>query len=210
MASKNIVVVSAGLGQPSSTRLLADRLAEATARSMLASGVPAEFEVVELRDIAHEITDAMLTGFAPEALAGVIDRVTRADGLIAVTPVFTASYSGLFKSFFDVIDKEALAGTPVLVGATAGTARHSLVLDHALRPLFSYLRAVVVPTSVFAASEDWGAGDETTTGLPERVSRAAGEFADLVAMRSTERGDPFAHVVPFEQQLSRLVGDDPL
>jgi FMN reductase len=210
MASKNIVVLSAGLGQPSSTRLLADRLAEATARSMLASGVPAEFEVVELRDLAHEITDAMLTGFAPEALVGVIDRVTRADGLIAVTPVFTASYSGLFKSFFDVIDKEALAGTPVLVGATAGTARHSLVLDHALRPLFSYLRSVVVPTSVFAASEDWGVGDETTTGLPERVSRAAGEFADLVATRSTERGDPFADVVPFEQQLSRLAGDDPL
>jgi FMN reductase len=185
MASKKIVVLSAGLGQPSSTRLLADRLAEATARSMLASGVPAEFEVVELRDLAHEITDAMLTGF-------------------------TASYSGLFKSFFDVIDKEALAGAPVLVGATAGTARHSLVLDHALRPLFSYLRSVVVPTSVFAASEDWGAGDETTTGLPERVSRAAGEFADLVATRSTERGDPFADVVPFEQQLSRLAGDDPL
>jgi len=210
MASKHVVVVSAGLGQPSSTRLLADRLAEATARSMLAAGVPAEFEVVSVRDLAHEITDAMLTGFAPEALAGVIDRVTRADGLIAVTPVFTASYSGLFKSFFDVIDKDALAGTPVLVGATAGTARHSLVLDHALRPLFSYLRSVVVPTSVFAASEDWGAGDETITGLPERVSRAAGEFADLVATRSTERGDPFADVVPFAEQLRRLAGDDPL
>ncbi|MBD8702139.1 FMN reductase [Frigoribacterium sp. CFBP 13712] len=209
MASKSIVVVSAGLGQPSSTRLLADRLAEATARSLLGSGVPAEFEVVELRDLAHEITDALLTGFAPEALAGVIDRVTRADGLIAVTPVFTASYSGLFKSFFDVMDKEALAGTPVLLGATAGTARHSLVLDHALRPLFSYLRSVVSPTAVFAASEDWGAGDETTTGLPERVTRAADEFADLVSRHSTTRDDPFADLVPFDQQLRRLAGDDP-
>ncbi len=67
--------------------------------------------------------------------------MTGADGVIAVTPVFTASYSGLFKSFFDLIDPTALTGTPVLIGATGGTARHSLVLDHALRPLFAYLRA---------------------------------------------------------------------
>ena len=210
MSTKKIVVVSAGLGQPSSTRLLADRLAKATARTLLTEGVPADLEVIELRDLAHDITDAMLTGFPSEALAAVIEEVTAADGVIAVTPVFTASYSGLFKSFFDVIANDALTGTPVLVGATAGTARHSLVLDHALRPLFSYLRAVVVPTSVFAASEDWGGGDETTTGLPERVTRAAGEFADLVSRHATERVDPFESVVSFEQQLSRLAGDDPL
>jgi FMN reductase len=206
MSTKKIVVISAGLGQPSSTRLLADRLAEATARALLEQGTPAEFEVVELRDHAHEITDAMLTGFAPGSLAGVVESVTRADGLIAVTPVFTASYSGLFKSFFDVVDNAALTGTPVLLGATAGTARHSLVLDHALRPLFSYLRAVVAPTAVFAASEDWGSGDETTTGLPERVTRAAGELAELVGRHRTDRADPFADVVPFAEQLARLQG----
>jgi len=207
VSTKTVVVVSAGLSQPSSTRLLADRLAEATARELLVGGTPARVEVVELRDLAHEITDALLTGFAPEALAAALEQVARADGLIAVTPVFTASYSGLFKSFFDVLDKDALSGTPVLLGATAGTARHSLVLDHALRPLFSYLRAVVSPTAVFAASEDWGGGDETTTGLPERVSRAAGEFAALVARHDTERDDPFADVVPFAEQLRRLGGD---
>lgn len=84
--------------------------------------------------------------------------MTAADGLIVVTPVFAASYSGLFKSFFDVIDPDALSGKPVLIAATGGTARHSLVLEHAVRPLFAYLRAVVVPTAVFAASEDWGSG----------------------------------------------------
>lgn len=208
MASKNIVVVSAGLGRPSSTRLLADRLAEATARSLLGSGVPAEFEVVELRDLAHEITDAMLTGFAPEALAGVIDRVTRADGLIAVTPVFTASYSGLFKSFFDVMDKEALAGTPVLLGATAGTARHSLVLDHALRPCSRTSgRSSVRPRS--SPRRRTGASATDDHGSAERVTRAADEFAELVSRHSTTRDDPFADLVPFDQQLSRLAGDDP-
>jgi len=207
VSAKKIVVLSAGLGQPSSTRLLADRLAEASARSMLEQGSPAEFRVVELRDLAHDVTDAMLTGFPSEALADVLEAVGAADGVVAVTPVFTASYSGLFKSFFDVLDNTALAGTPVLVGATAGTARHSLVLDYELRPLFSYLRAVVVPTGVFAAAEDWGAGDATTSGLPERVTRAADEFAALVALRRTERRDPFADVVSFEEQLGRLSAD---
>jgi FMN reductase len=207
VSTKKIVVISAGLGQPSSTRLLADRLAEASARSLLEQGSPAEFRVVELRDLAHDVTDALLTGFPSEALADGLEHVGGADGLVAVTPVFTGSYSGLFKSFFDVLDNTALTGTPVLVGATAGTARHSLVLDHELRPLFSYLRAVVVPTGVFAAAEDWGAGDATTSGLPERVTRAADEFAALVALRRTARRDPFADVVSFEEQLGRLSAD---
>jgi FMN reductase len=90
--------------------------------------------------------------------------------------VFSASYSGLFKSFFDVLDKDALTGKPVLIAATGGTARHSLVLEHALRPLFAYLRAVVVPTGVYAASEDWGG-----EGLAGRIERAAGELAALMA-----------------------------
>jgi FMN reductase len=209
VSTRKIIVLSAGLGQPSSTRLLADRLAEASARALLDQGSPAEFRVVELRDHAHDVTDAMLTGFPSEALADVLAAVGAADGVVAVTPVFTGSYSGLFKSFFDVLDNTALTGTPVLIGATAGTARHSLVLDHELRPLFSYLRAVVVPTGVFAAAEDWGAGDSTTTGLPERVTRAADEFAALVSLRHTERRDPFVDVVSFEEQLGRLgVPDD--
>jgi FMN reductase len=208
MASKRIVVVTAGLSQPSSTRLLADRLAEAAVRSFAPLGEAVETEVIELRDLAHDITDNLLTGFAPPALREAIDHVVSADGLIAVTPVFTSSYSGLFKSFFDVIDRDSLAGTPVLIAATGGTARHSMVLDFALRPLFAYLRAVVVPLGVFAASEDWGSGDETTSTLPDRVARAAEQLAALVAGHATHRSDPFTDVVPFEEQLRRLSTED--
>jgi FMN reductase len=116
-------------------------------------------------------------------LRRVVETVTGADGLIAVTPIFSASYSGLFKTFFDVLDRDALVGTPVLMGATAGTARHSLALEHEMRPLFAYLRAVVAPTAVFAASEDWAGGDGSTGALADRIDRAAGELADLVAGR---------------------------
>ena len=112
----------------------------------------------------------------------MLERVTAADAVVAVTPVFSASYTGLFKTFFDVLEPGALDGTPVLVAATAGTARHSLVLEHALRPLFTYLHAVVVPTGVFAASEDWGTGG-ADAGLRRRVERAATELAALVAAR---------------------------
>ncbi|MFD4574676.1 FMN reductase [Streptomyces sp. NPDC058417] len=207
-----VVVVSAGLSVPSSTRLLADRLAAATAGHAPAG---TEVRVVELRDLAVDIAHHLTSGFPGRTLAAALDAVTRADGLIVVTPVFSASYSGLFKSFFDVLDKDALAGKPVLIAATGGTARHSLVLDHALRPLFSYLRAVVVPTGVYAASEDWGA-----EGLPERIERAAGELAALMGGFAERRSDtgsrgdrtgevPAARadgftVVPFAEQLAAL------
>ncbi|MFF8725713.1 FMN reductase [Streptomyces sp. NPDC015171] len=191
-----LVVVSAGLSVPSSARLLADRLAAAVDRR-----TPVDIQVVEVRDLAVEIAHTFTNGFPGKALAAAQDAVAGADGLIVVTPVFSASYSGLFKSFFDVLDKDALAGKPVLIAATGGTARHSLVLEHALRPLFSYLRAVVVPTGVYAASEDWGA-----EGLPERIERAAGELARLMTGLSaakTDAPDGF-QVVPFAHQLAKL------
>lgn len=166
-----LIVVSAGLSSPSSTRLLADRLAAATL-----GHVDAELEVIELRDLATDIAQHLVTGFPSARLAAALDSVAAADGLITVTPVFAASYSGLFKSFFDVIDKDALTGKPVLLGATGGTARHSLVTEHAMRPLFTYLRALVLPTAVYAASEDWG-----EEGLAQRVARAGAELARFMA-----------------------------
>ncbi|MFJ8947653.1 CE1759 family FMN reductase [Streptomyces sp. NPDC102395] len=191
-----LVVVSAGLSVPSSTRLLADRLATATAERSAA-----EVEVVELRDLAVEIAHNLTNGFPGRRLAAALDAVTAADGLIVVTPVFSASYSGLFKSFFDVLEQDALAGKPVLIAATGGSTRHSLVLEHALRPLFAYLRAVVVPTAVYAASEDWGA-----QGLPERVDRAAGELAALMKGLPTARGPKTGgiEVTPFAERLASL------
>jgi FMN reductase len=158
-------------------------------------------EVVELRTHARNLADNLVTGFANESLRGAIDTVVGADGLIAVTPVFSASYSGLFKTFFDVLDKESLTGMPVLLGATAGTARHSLVIEHAMRPLFAYLHAVPAPSGVFAASEDWAGAGGVDAELARRIERAAGELADLVAGRPARKRstDPFADVPSFEE-----------
>ncbi|MFG3050108.1 FMN reductase [Kitasatospora sp. NPDC048239] len=205
MTALRLVVVSAGLSRPSSTRLLADRLAAATVRRLGEDGRQVEVTVVELRDLATDIANNLVTGFAGGALRGAVEAVTEADALIAVTPIFTASYSGLFKSFFDVIEQDALAGKPVLIAATGGTARHSLALEHAVRPLFAYLRAVVVPTAVYAATDDWGAaGDGHTGALPARIDRAAGELAALQAGRGPQAPAQPEAVVPFARQLAAL------
>ena len=200
--TRTLAVLSAGLSNPSSTRLLADRLTTATVAALQERGITPTVEVVELRQHARDLADSLLTGFPNASLREAVDTVTGADGLIAVTPIFSASYSGLFKTFFDVLDKDALTAKPVLIGATAGTSRHSLALEHALRPLFSYLRAVVAPTAVFAASEDWAGGGGA---LHDRIIRAAGELADLVAGRPPAApADPFDDpTTSFEELLRR-------
>ena len=174
--TRRLVVLTAGLSEPSSSRLLADQLADAVRAQVSARGEEVDVEVLELRELASDLATTLTSGGVPTpALARARDVVSEAEGLVAVTPVFAASYSGLFKMFVDALDPDALNGMPVLIGATAGTARHSLVLDHALRPLFTYLRAVVVPTGVFAATEDFG-----DARLEERVGRAAAELAALL------------------------------
>ena len=193
MTARRIAVVTAGLGKPSSTRLLADRLAQATVDELANAGITATVETFELRDVAHDVINAMLTGFPSAPLRQVLDTVTGADGLIAVTPLFTTTYSGLFKSFVDILDKDALTGMPVLLGATGGTPRHSLALEYSVRPLFAYLRADTVATSVFAATDDWAGGADTVTPLPARIVRAASELAEKISARTNPGpADPFA------------------
>ncbi|MDM4762588.1 FMN reductase [Galbitalea sp. SE-J8] len=191
-SARRVAVISAGLSNPSSTRMLADRLTAATGARLAELGIEVSADVIELRDLAHDITNNLLTGFAPPALESALNSVYSADGIIAVTPIFSTSYSGLFKSFIDVLDPDALTGKPVLIGANAGTARHSLAIDYAIRPLFAYLHAAPVSTGVFAASSDWGATADGVAPLGARVERGAREFAEAIARlpRAVE-SDPF-------------------
>ena len=179
-----VVVVSAGTGNPSSTRMLAGRIAQKSLDLLRESGMPASARVLELGPFAVDIARATIAGFPGEQLQAAIEELAAADALIAATPVYKAGVSGLFKSFVDVLENDLLVAKPVLLGATAGSARHALVVDDQMRPLFAYLRALAVPTSVFAAPEDWGA-----TELGERIERAATE---LTAMLRTRVGEQIA------------------
>ncbi len=201
--TSHLAVITAGLTQPSSTRLLADRLTEAVVRALRdtrGSTDDVVVEVVEVRDVAHDLTNHVLTGFASPELQVRLDAISEADAVIVVTPIYAASFSGLFKMLIDVLPADALRDTPVLLGATGGTSRHSLAIDHALRPLFAHLGALVAPVAVFAASDDWGSQDAGLLG--ERITRAGRSFAGLIPGASKVRApDPFDDVTPFAELL---------
>ncbi|WP_058955825.1 CE1759 family FMN reductase [Kocuria rhizophila] len=172
---QSIAVVTAGLSEDASTTRLARAIARAASGVVARGGEEPEVRVVALREIAHGITDAMLTGAAPAAVQDALDAVLTADGLIAATPTYKASYSGLFKAFFDLFDEGALENLPTVVAATGGSPRHSLVLDTALRPLFSYLKALTLPIGVYAATEDWA-----DASLQGRIDRAGAALAGML------------------------------
>lgn len=170
-----LVLVSAGIGNPSSTRLLADRVARKTLDLLTEAEVPATASVVELGPLAVEIARATVAGVPAAELRAAIERLAAADAVVVATPVYKAGISGLFKSFVDLLDNDLLVAKPVLLAATAGSTRHALVADEQMRPLFAYMRALTLPTSVFAATEDWGAA-----ALGKRIERAALELSVLV------------------------------
>ncbi|NLI18262.1 MAG: NADPH-dependent FMN reductase [Actinomycetales bacterium] len=204
--TRRIAVISGGLREPSSTSLLAERLVEATRRALRERGETAEVTVVEVRHHGAGILQAM-TSFPPADLRAATDSIAAADGVIALSPIHNASYAGLFKSFIDVLPEGLLRGMPVLLGATGGTARHSLAIDFALRPLFAHLRAEVLPTAVFAATADWGATADDVRPLPERIERAAAEFAAVLAGRPARTPvDEFAPAADFSDLLARVRG----
>jgi len=170
-ATTRLVVISAGVSDPSTTRLLADRTAQKAIDLLRDAGSDSTVNVIELSGLAVEIAQAIVSGFPGERLQAAIELLAGADAVIASTPVYKAGISGLFKSFADVLDNDLLIAKPVILAATAGTPRHAMVVDEQLRPLFAFLRAMPMPTSLFAAPDDWG-----STSLGDRIARAATEL----------------------------------
>src|ERR1700728_1618385 len=166
-----LVVVSGGTSDPSSTKLLADRVAQRVAEIAERRGGAVRTRVIELRELATDVSTALTSQLITPKLQQAIAALGAADAVIAAAPVYKAGPSGLFTSFFHVLDNDLLIGKPVVLAATAGTARHALVVDDQMRPMFSYLRALTVPTSLFAAPEDW-----SDPALNQRIDRAASEL----------------------------------
>ena len=170
-----LAVVSAGTSDPSSTRLLADRAADRVVALADRRGHKVTISVIDLREISGDISNALVSQLITPRLQQAITALGEADGVIAAAPVYKAGPSGLFTSFFHVLDNDLLIGKPVVLAATAGTARHALVPDDQMRPMFAYLRALTVPTSLFAAPEDW-----SDPALNQRIDRAASELVLLM------------------------------
>jgi FMN reductase len=174
-AALRLVVVTAGAGDPSSTRMLADRVAERVTALARRRGTAVTVTVIDLRELATEVSAALISRLTGPKLASAIATVGEADGVVAATPVYKAGPSGLFTSFFQVLDDDLLIATPVVLAATAGTARHALVVDQQMRSLFAYLRAATAPTALFASADDWADPD-----FGKRIDRAALELVLLM------------------------------
>jgi FMN reductase len=181
-----LVVVSGGTSDPSSTRLLADRIAGRVGAMVRERGGEVVLSVIDLRELANEIATALVSQLLGPKLRQAVDALGAADGIIVSTPIYKAGASGLFTSFFHVLDNDLLIAKPVILAATAGTARHALVVDEQVRSMFAYMRTMTVPTSLFASTEDW-----SDPALNKRIDRAAFELVLLM-----ESG--FAHKVKDE------------
>jgi FMN reductase len=173
--AKRLVLLSAGTGNPSSTRQLTDRITQKALDLLQEAGTPATASVIELGPLAADTARAAVAGFPGPEVQQAIDRLANADAIVVATPVYKAGISGLLKTFVDILDNDLLVAKPVLLAATGGTPRHALVIDDQLRPLLAFMRAFTLPTSVYAAPEDWG-----STELGKRIERAATELAVLV------------------------------
>lgn len=183
---KHLVIVNAGAGDPSSTRMLADRITTKTLAEAKRRGFEMDARVIELRSLASDIVSALTTQFVSPDLERATELLRNADAIVAATPIYKAAASGLFTSFFQVIDNDLLIGTPVVLAATAGSPRHSLVVDDQLRGFFSYLRTVTAPTSLVSTPDEANSSE-----FSGRVDRAAGELISLVegGFRESARGE---------------------
>lgn len=182
-----IVAVSGGLQRPSRAATLAEHLLD-----LIGEGVPCDQHLIELGELAPQLAGALWRSQLPETVERQLAAVEQADVLVVATPVYRGSYTGLFKHFFDFIDQDALVDTPILLAATGGSERHALMIDHQLRPLFSFFQARTLPLGVYATDRDFADGRVHDEALIQRARLAVQRAMPLLAL--SHRAGPVALV----------------
>ena len=145
-----VVAVSGGLQRPSKSAALAEHLLD-----LIADEIPCQQRLIELGQLAPQLAGAAWRSQLPDTVERELAAVEQADVLVVTTPVFRGSYTGIFKHFFDFIHQDALIDKPVMLAATGGSERHALVIDHQLRPLFSFFQARTLPLGIYATDKDF-------------------------------------------------------
>lgn len=162
-----ITAVSGGLQRPSRTLVVVERLLATFSHAR-----PVDTHLVELGQIASSLAGAVHRAQVPADLREHIEAIESADLLVVASPVYRASYTGLFKHLFDLVHHEALIDVPVLLAATGGSDRHALVIDHQLRPLFSFFQARTLPIGVYASEADFSDHTISNPAVEERIALA--------------------------------------
>ncbi|WP_426353447.1 FMN reductase [Stenotrophomonas maltophilia] len=172
-----IVAVSGGLQRPSRAATLAEHLLD-----LIGEDVACKPHLIELGELAPQLAGALWRSQLPEGVERQLVAVEQADVLVVATPVYRGSYTGLFKHFFDFIHQDALVDTPILLAATGGSERHALVIDHQLRPLFSFFQARTLPLGVYATDRDFADGRVHNDALIQRARLAVQRAMPLLAL----------------------------
>ena len=163
-----MVAVSGGLQRPSRTLVLVEELLAA-----LSEALPFDIHLIELGQLAPGLGRAIYRSQLPADVEAHLKAIETADALVVASPVFRASFTGLFKHLFDLVHQDALIDVPVLLAATGGSERHALVIEHQLRPLFSFFQARTLPIGVYASEGDFTGYELTSTALRDRIALAA-------------------------------------
>lgn len=164
----NIVAVSGGLNTPSKTEALIQEILHE-----LGEATPIHVHFIKFSEIGHLLGGAIYRNQLPQRVQDDLAAVEAADALIVGTPVYRASFTGLFKHFFDFVEQTALVDVPVLLAASGGSERHALVLEHQLRPLFSFFQAQTLPIGVYATDKDFNPDYSVKSDLlRERITLA--------------------------------------
>jgi FMN reductase len=192
MSLPRIVGFTANLQRPSKTRALAESLAEA-----VGTHLRAEIRLFDMVDAGTGLGAAWSRDLLPLPARRIVEAIEGADALIVGSPVYKGAYTGLFKHLFDFVDPAALVGKPVILSATGGGARHALVVEHSLRPLFGFFSAHTIPSAVYGSDADFRDGVLVDPGVKARIEDAAGQLADLLQARAARAGTPDAPVTAF-------------
>lgn len=178
MSNNLIVGFSGNISRPSSTRRFVETVTEALAKQAGLSHA-----VFDVEDLGSSLTAARSVADLDPAARRVIRTIIEADALVIGSPTYKGSYTGLFKHVIDLLDPSDLRGKPILLTATGGGDRHSLVVEHQLRPLFAFFEAFVLPTAIYTSSRDFTDGNPSAA-IRDRVNQALAEASVLVKARS--------------------------
>jgi FMN reductase len=182
----SLVAVSGSLHSPSKTTVLVHEILEgfATAlRSGAGNDLEVETHLIELSDIGREFSGALSRDDLSPVAEDALRRIESATVLIVASPVYRASFTGLFKHVFDFVGQYALIDKPVLLAATGGSDRHALIIEHQFRPLFSFFQAITLPIGVYASDTDFVDYRIDSQALRDRIDQAIGR--GLPVVRST-------------------------
>ena len=180
--SLRIVGVSGSLREPSKTTALVRELIDG-----VAAREPAEKRLIEVATLGPLFAGALRREDLQPEVEDALRAIETADLLIVASPVYRASFTGLFKHLFDFVGQYALVGTPVLLAATGGGERHALILEHQMRPLFGFFQALTLPVGVYASDTDFDGYELTSEAVKRRIDQAVARSLPLVTQAAGQR-----------------------